>query len=169
MGSVSNLQRSFCRIVPGTLRHTSNFGLSAKMRYFIYILLLGPCKGHPPLLLALFLLIRLQSCFFFVFPVQIIIIYYHFGANGFLQQLQLRMRLSSTAFYRGITWFSTMAPLLPKCHLIPVSTTTTPSKIGDQSSTVTLIPPGKKPASSTVFLSELQNLVCFLFFSIIPD
>ena len=88
----------------------------------------------------------------------------HFGANGFLQQLQLRMRLSSTAFYRGIPWFSTMAPLLPKCHLIPVSTTTTPSKIGDQSSTVTLISPGKKPASSTVFLSALLNLVYFLFF-----
>jgi len=40
----------------------------------------------------------------------------------------------------------------------------TPSKIGDQSSTVTLISPGKKPASSTVFLSELLNLVYFLFF-----
>ena len=42
--------------------------------------------------------------------------------------------------------------------------TTTPSKIDDQLSTVTLISPGKKPASSTVFLSELLNLVCFLFF-----
>jgi len=35
----------------------------------------------------------------------------NFCANGFLQQIQLRMRLSSTAFYRGIPWFSTMAPL----------------------------------------------------------
>ena len=53
---------------------------------------------------------------------------------------------------------------LPKCHLIPVSTTTTSSKIGDQLSTVTLISPGKKQASSTIFLSELLNLVYFLFF-----
>jgi len=88
----------------------------------------------------------------------------HFGANGFLQQLQLRMRLSSTAFYRGMPWFSTMAPLLPICHLIPVSTTTTPSKFVYQLSTVTLISPGKKPASSTVLLSELLNLVYFPFF-----
>ena len=36
------------------------------------------------------------------------------------------------------------------CHY-PVSTTTTPSKIGDQLSIVTHISPGKKPASSTVF------------------
>jgi len=39
-----------------------------------------------------------------------------------------------------------------------------PLKIGDQLSTVTLISPGKKPASSTVILSELLNLVYFLFF-----
>jgi len=45
---------------------------------------------------------------------------------------------------------------------------TVPNKIGDQLSAVTLISPGKKPASSTVFLSELLNLVCFLFFSILP-
>jgi len=99
------------------------------------------------------------------------------------------MRLSSTAFYRGMPWLSTMAPLLPKFHLIPVSTTTTPNKIGDQLSTVTLISPGKKPASSTVFLSpppreehsfsepppredwvflsELLNFMYFLFFPII--
>jgi len=54
--------------------------------------------------------------------------------------------------------------LAPKSHLIPVSTTTTPRKIGDQLSTVTLISPGKKPASSTLFLLELLNLVYFLFF-----
>ena len=74
------------------------------------------------------------------------------------------MRLSSTAFYRGMLWFSKTAPLLPKYHFLPVSTTTTPNKIGDKLSTAAFISPGKKPASNTVFLSELLNLVLFLFF-----
>ena len=40
----------------------------------------------------------------------------------------------------------------------------TPNEIGDQLSTITPISPGEKPASSTVFLSELLNLVYFPFF-----
>ena len=42
-------------------------------------------------------------------------------------QLQLQMRPSLTASYRGILFFSKMALLLPRRHLTPDSTTTTPS------------------------------------------
>ena len=51
----------------------------------------------------------------------------HSGVNGFPLPLQLQMRPSLTASYRGILFFSKMALLLPRRHLTPVSTTTTPS------------------------------------------
>jgi len=51
----------------------------------------------------------------------------HSGVNGFPLLLQLQMRPSLTASYRGIPFFSKMALLLPRLHLALVSTTKTPS------------------------------------------
>jgi len=51
----------------------------------------------------------------------------HSGVNGFPLQLQLQMRPSLTASYRGIPFFNKMALLLPRRHRTLISTTTTPS------------------------------------------
>ena len=90
----------------------------------------------------------------------------HSGVNGFPLLLQLQMRPSLTASYRGILFFSKMALLLPRRHLTLVSTTTTPSETGDRVITGTPIQPGIKIASSsTVFLSDLLSVVFPFFFS----
>ena len=51
----------------------------------------------------------------------------HSGVNGFPLQVQLQMRPSLTASYRGILFFNKMALLLPRRHRALVSTNTTPS------------------------------------------